>query len=182
MARILASIFISIFLVSCGAKLPYAADYPLTPEIFRSRDSVLSGRVPAEWFASSDDTLAPALSVWLVKDDLSATMIVRELTIDSLTAMRIRSKGLELLAILSAGHQGLDIVRDAIKLKEFSIGNKKYCSYETGLENNRRRVVVFTALGRYYECEARILRGEWGAGDIRRLFSVQQSVLTSLLY
>jgi hypothetical protein len=182
MSRIIVFILLSVLLVSCSAKLPYAADYPLTAEIFQSRDGVLKGKIPSGWFASSDDTLAPSLSVWLMKEDLGATIIVRELTVDSLTAARIRSEGLELLAVLSAGYQGLRFERDAMNMKEFSLGGKKYCSFETGSENNRSRVVVFSALGKYYECEAKILRGEWGSGEIRRLFSVQQSVLSALLY
>jgi hypothetical protein len=180
--RFIVSVFLSIILVSCSAKLPYASNYPLTGEIFQSRDGMLKGKVPSGWFKSTDDSLAPALSVWLLKEDLSATVIVRELNVDSLTAMRIRSEGLKLLAILSAGYQGLNIEKDIFNLKDYSDGGKKYCSYEIGLENNRRRVVVFKAFNRFYECEARVLKGEWKTDDMRRLFSVQQTVLSSLTY
>lgn len=182
MTRAIVPILLSLFLVSCAAKLHYAADYPLTGEIFQSRDGLLKGKVPLGWFISADDTLAPSLSVWLLREDINATMIVRELIVDSLTAARIKSDGLELLAVLSAGYQGLKIGSDIINLEEYSLAGEKYCSYEAGAENDRRRVVVFKARGRYYECEARILNGDRGTNRLRELFSVQQSVLASLIY
>ena len=182
MIRILTTVLLSIVLVSCGAKLPYPTDYPLTDEIFEFRDGMMKGKVPSGWFKSADDTLAPALSAWLLKEDLTATIVVKELMVDSMTAARIRSEGPELLAILSAGYQGLDAEKDISNLIEYSSGGKKYCSYETGSDNNRRRVVVFNSAGRYYECEARILKGEWKTAEVRRLFSAQQAVLTSLIH
>lgn len=179
---ILASVLLSIVIVSCSAKIPYAADYPLSEEVFRFRDSNLSGRIPSGWFVSGDDTLAPSLSVWLVQNDLSATLVIRELLLDSLTAHRVRRDGLKLLAAASAAYQSGDISPAGENLKEFSLGRIKCCSYETGADNNRKRIVVFSALGKYYECEIRILGNEWDTENIKRLISVQQTVLSSLTY
>src|SRR5262249_17273510 len=65
-----ASLLIVALFMSCAASLPYATDYPLTEQTFRSRDGVFSARVPRGWFSSTGDTLVPALVAWLVKDDL----------------------------------------------------------------------------------------------------------------
>jgi len=154
----------------------------MTSEVFQSHDGMLRGRVPSGWFISADDTIAPSLSVWLLREDISATMTVRELNVDSLTAARIKKEGLELLAILSAGYQGLKAGTDITNLKEYSLAGKIFCSYETGPENDRRRVVVFRARGKYFECEARILNGNRGSERLQELFTVQQSVLASLTY
>ncbi len=174
--------FLPILLASCASTSPYAADYPLSREQFTSRDGILRGVVPQGWFSSSGDSLAPALMVWLLRDDFSAAVSVRELNVDRATASRIEDGGLKLLARISAGlHAGVPPGAD-IDPKEFDLGGKKFCGYEISGERARTRVVVFAARGRFFECEARPLTGGWSAEDLSRIFSVQQTVLSTLSY
>lgn len=163
-------------------KIPYKPDYPLTKEIFYSRDGTLSGRVPQDWFISSDDTLAPSLSVWLLKEDLSATIVIRELILDSLTVENVRRKGLKILAAVSAAYHNIDIVKSKIVFQQYKLGTKDLCSFENGEGKKHSRFVVFAINKRYYECEARFLKEDWKLEDIETLHSAQETVLYTLVY
>ncbi len=175
-------VFLPLLLASCAATSPYAADYPLSHEQFRSPDGRLAGWVPQGWSSLSDDSLAPALAVWLLKDDFSAAVSVKELHLDPPTESLITDGGLKLLARVSAGlHEGIP-ADAAIEPREFELRGNRFCSYEFGDEGRRRRIVVFAARGRYFECEARPLKGTWSATDLARIFSVQQTVLSTLTF
>ncbi|HLF15508.1 MAG TPA: hypothetical protein VI932_11535 [Bacteroidota bacterium] len=65
-------------------------------------------------------------------------------------------------------------------IERFSSGSREYAAYEVVTEGKRMRVVVFSAGGYYYECEAWPVRPPAGAGLYDRLFSAQQTVLRSL--
>ena len=173
---------LAFLLASCAASLPYSTEYPLTQEVFRSRDGVLSGRVPQGWFSSTEDTLAFALTAWLIKDDLSASLSLRVLHLDRLSAERVSREGLNLLATISAAFrvdQGSVPVTGA---REFEIRGRKYCGYELGDGPDRQRVVLFSARGIYYECEARLVKGRSASEDILHVFSAQQTLLASLTF
>jgi len=175
--------FVFSFLgISCAVQLPYVSDYPLTPEIFHTRDGVITGRVPQGWFCSTDDTLAPALTAWLIKDDFTAVLSFRELNLDPATRKNVEHEGLSLLASISLGMNGGDATVKNNKLQEFSYGDKKYSGYELGAGSRCKRIVVFSAGGKYYECEARAANGNWAPPEIKRLFTIQQSVLAALRF
>jgi len=177
-----AFLLLSIILASCAAKIPYNSNYPLTNEWFHSRDGKLGGKVPEGWFTSTEDTLAPALTVWLIKEDFSAVLTIKELKLDQLTIQQVKKEGLELLARLSSRFQTENIPGQTIAPQEFEVRGKKYCSYEIGAGSQRKRMVVFTSGGKYYECEARAMKGIWTATELTRLFITQQTVLSSLIY
>jgi hypothetical protein len=125
-------LFLSIVFVSCAAKIPYASNYPLTSQYFHSHDGMLSGRIPQGWFSSAEDTLAPSLMVWLIKEDFSATIVLKELKLDSLTVQHVKKEGLELLARISLRFQAEYNSSQILTLQEFEIRGKKYCGYEVG--------------------------------------------------
>jgi len=178
--RQLFSIILSLIFASCAATLPYATDYPLTQELFHSRDGILTGKVPQGWFSSSDDTLAPALILWLIREDFSAALTVREIKLDQLSVQHVEKEGLELLAHISAGLHDENLPVKEIETQEFKINENKFCSYEVGSGVKRKRFVVFFTNGKYYECEARPLKGIWTGTDLVRLFTTQQTILSSL--
>ena len=175
-------LILSIVFASCAAIIPYASNSPMTNELFRSHDGMLGGRVPQGWFTSTEDTLAPALAVWLIREDFSAALTMKELKLNPLTIQQVKKEGLELLARLSSRFQAENISGQTITPQEFEIRGKKYCSYEIGAGSERRRIVVFAAGGKYYECEARTMKGIWSATELTYLFITQQTVLSSLTY
>jgi len=176
-------VLLSLVLASCAGTLPYAADYPLTTETFLSRDGLLGGRIPRGWVFSSVDTLTPALLAWLVKEDFSASLSLQELHLDRLSSERVGSEGLSLLARMSLQFQsdpaGAQLTAGP---KEFKTGGKIFCGYEILAGGERKRVVVFAARGRYYECRAAPLKGLWSDAELARLFEAQQVMLSSLTF
>jgi hypothetical protein len=178
--RVVLVFTVGVLLAGCAASLPYSSEYPLTQESFVSRDGILTGRIPLGWFSFPDDTLAPAIAAWLVRDDLNAMIALRELAVDARTSERIRTRGLHLLAELSIAFQTIDHMTMRQSPEEYSIAGRKYCGYELSMSGLPRRLVVFALNNRYYECEAVVVRGDWADEDVRRLFSVQQSMLGSL--
>lgn len=184
MSRSSVVIILAFLIASCTASLPYATDYPLSENVFRSRDGNFGGNVPRGWFDSSDDTLAPTLLMWLIREDFSAALTVQELRLDRLSLQRVEREGLPLLARISAGFHPADksVIPSSLELKEFELGGNKFCSYELPVSEGRSRVVVFGAKGKYYECEAHTLKGRWTGDELVRMFTAQQSVLASLRY
>jgi len=175
-------LILSILLASCAAKLPYTSNIPLTRQIFHSRDGVLGGRIPQGWFSSTEDTLAPAVLVWLIKEDFSATLTLKELIPDQLAKQQINKEGLMLLAEVSSKFQTESFSELVNTFQEFNIRGRKFCSYEVGAGSERKRLVVFAAGGKYYECEMRTMKGIWTATELTHLFNTQQTVLSSLTY
>lgn len=177
-------LFFSLILVSCAAKLPYSYDYPMTNETFFSRDGSFYGLVPQGWFASTGDTLAPALSAWLVKEDFSAVLTLRELQLDQLSSKRVEKEGLELLANISmATHRGDSSTTElVIAPREYTMHDRKFCGYELHNGDRKKRIVVFSTRGRYYESEAIPLKGRWEWEDTMKLFMAQQALLFSIVY
>ena len=173
-------LILSIIFTACAAKLPYATDYPMTRQIFHSRDGVLAGSIPSGWFTPLDDTLSPAIVGWLIKDDFSASITIMELKLDNNTENRVRKEGIELLARISIGLLEDNYRAQDFQYQIFELKGKEYCSYEFSNGFGRRRMAVFSSAGKYYQCESRPVRGEWTGTDLAKLFTVQQTFLFSL--
>ncbi|MBI1805253.1 MAG: hypothetical protein HY033_10600 [Ignavibacteriae bacterium] len=185
LTHLFVALALSMFMMACAGSLRYSSDYPLRSETFRSRDSAFSGRVPQGWFASSDDSLAPAFVAWLIRDDFSATLAVRELLLDQLTVKHIRKEGLNLLARIDVGLR--ENTKDkqsgfVVEPKIFEIGGRKFCSYELMEGTVKTRVVVFEAKEKYYECEAKPSKEKWTQEDLMLLFTAQQTFLSALIF
>jgi hypothetical protein len=175
-------VFLSLLLWGCRAHLAYINDYPMSTKSFTTRDGNLRGLVPQGWFFSKDDTLTPALSAWLVKDDFTASISLRELSLDHIARERVQKDGLGLLATLSMkfhDEPGTDSI-PSTQFKSFELQGKKFCDYEFRRPETRSRIIVFAIGGRYYECEAQPARKGWREEEINQLFRVQQSVIATL--
>ena len=173
-------LLLGLLAVSCASTVPYASDYPLSAELFRTREGGLTGRVPRGWSSQARDTLAPALAAWLLRDDAAASLAFRELKLDAVSARAVEDEGPAFLARLSAGM--LPGGAGGAERRVFEIGGRKFCAYETGEGGSRRRIVVFGSAGKFYECEARAVKGRWSADDFAKLFSAQQSMLATLSF
>lgn len=174
------ALILAFLAAACASSLPYSADYPLTDATLTSRDGVLTGRIPLGWFSSTEDSLAEALTAWLIKEDYSAILIVKEIRLDDLASRRVRKEGLRLLAQLSAHMDGRNQPGDG--LREFRMSGRDYCSYEFTSAENISRAVVFSARGRYYTCTAQTTKGSRSSVDITGMFRAQQTFLASLIY
>ncbi len=174
----------AVIFCSCRTTAPYPISAPMTREVFLSRDGKLAGFVPDGWFtASQDDTLAPAIPVWLTRNDLSANIVIRELILDNNARGVTASEGLRTLARTASAFAGNGRMTPSGSQSDFAIRDLKCCSEElVSAEGNRTRLVVFETRGHYYSCEASGEGGRWTEDDYRRLFTVQQTLLSTLQY
>lgn len=153
-------------------------------EQFTSRDVEFSGKVPEGWFAAPLDSLPAMYKLWLVREGYAATLHVAELKLDALAEKEVHSKGLKLLAEVSisfhgeAGHPPEVLAAP----KEFKILGREYCGFELREQGMRKRVIVFSAHGRFYECVASPNGGSSPAQNLTQLFSTQQTLLSSLVF
>ena len=180
-----ALVLLLLLLASCSITyVPYSSNFPLREEAFFSRDSAFTGRIPSGWFLSSEDTLAPSYLAWVVKDDFSAALTVKELHLDNLAAKRVQKEGPELLARVSMSFQVKDLLSHEAEIqpRRFTMRNREYCGYEFTEGNIRKRVVVFSAKGRYYESMSSAMKGPPAPGDVTQMFSAQQAFLNSLTF
>ena len=184
--RKLFGLAVLLFLLSsCSTTyLPYSYNYPLRNDAFLSRDSIFTGLVPEGWFYSLEDSLAPASLAWVVKDDFTAAFSVRELFLDQLAQKRVREEGLELLANISMVSQVEDPSRidPENKPRVFKMREREYCGYEVTEKNIRKRVVVFSAVGKYYECTAAPVKTTLPPEELTKMFTAQQAFLQSLRF
>ena len=184
MKQQLSFFLLSVVIASCAASRTYSIDYPLTQEVFHSRDNDFRGQVPLGWFSSSLDTLPQAIKVWLLKEDLSASFHIEELWLDRLSSKQVEKEGAKLLAQLSLAFQQDNVQNTSMiaEPKEFKIRGREFCGYELNKNGERKRVVVFSFHGKYYECVAASIKGRWSAQDFNRLFTAQQTLLSSLTF
>ena len=177
-------ILLSLVLAACSASLPYAIDYPLTSELFYSRDTEFHGKVPEGWFVSPLDSLPMSYKVWLLRKDYSAAFHIEELHLDELSVKQVNAKGIILLGEISlAFHKGSSLPVNIVgQPREFKMRGIEFCSYELQDKDGMKRVVVFSNRGRFYECTVAALGSNWQPKSLKPLFSAQQTALASLMF
>lgn len=175
------SLVSAFILAACAASLPYANDYPLTDRQVVFQDGSISGWIPQGWLVSQDDSLDTVLQAWLVAEDFSATMGVRELMLDRLSSARVQSEGMQLLASLTIAMRG-DSSLKGVEVRDFELQGRRCTGYEiTDMEGKRQRIVVFTAKEKFYECS--LLTSQHATTkQLALLFSAQQTFLSTLTF
>lgn len=178
-------LILCVLLPAGCASVPYESNYPMTDEVVTSLNDDLKLKVPKGWFATTDESNAPNLLVWLVREDYGATMAISEVKADASTRMQLERKGLEALAAISFAlktERAKGKAELVTKAKEFKLNDRKFCSYEYSTDGRKTivRVVVFDTGKHLYDFA--VAPGE-KAGvkvDQQNLFTVQQSVLNSM--
>ena len=178
----LSTVVLALAVASCAVSLPYSTNYPMTNTTVRSRDGLLNGKIPQGWFSATEDSLGTALTMLLISDAAGATLSVKEIKLDRISARQTEELGLALLASISASSRLVGSGTTASELQAFEVHNKKFCSYELTEGVIRVRVVVFSAKGKYYECEARGGSNDWNGEQYTSICTTQQTFLSSLTY
>ncbi len=175
---------LALLLSACASRIAYPADYPLTATLFSFRSAPVHGRIPQGWFAPAEDTLAPGLAAWLVAQDYSASLTIREIRLDERARAAARSEGLPFVARMSLAFRTAADTATAVTSppQEFSAGRGTFSAYECRSQGIDARVAVFSAGGRYFECEAAPARRNGSPVNAGGLFRIQQSVLASLVF
>ncbi len=177
-------IVVALLFAGC-ASVPYDSNYPMTEEVVKSLNDDVQLRVPKGWFATTDETNAPNLLVWLVREDYGATMAVSEIKGDANTRKQIDRKGLEALAAVSfalKSERAKGKAELVTKPKEFKVNGREYCSYEYSTDGRKTliRVVVFNTGKHLYDFTIVPAEKEGLKFDPQTLFVIQQSVLNSI--
>jgi hypothetical protein len=154
----------------------------MSNEQFHSRSEYFSGTIPQGWFSSSDTSVAQSLEAWLLSDDLMSAIIIRELHLDELSKQQVQKEGLEFLATLSKSFSETDSSTSYQHQIEFKLGQTEFFSYESVSDSIITRTAVFAVNNRFFECEAMPLYKSFRCVLPLSLFSVQQSVLSSLKF
>lgn len=178
----LSTVVLALYIASCAASLPYGTDYPMTEFNVRSRDGLLNGKIPLGWFSATGDSLGTAVTLLLISDAAEATLSIKEIKLDLRSVRRIEEEGLALLARISAAARVERTGVIASEPQEFKLQEKTFCSYELTEGNTRTRLAVFSTKGKYYECEVRGENRNWTGERYARLFTAQQTFLSSLTY
>jgi hypothetical protein len=178
------SIVSVLFLAGC-ASVPYESNYPMTEEIVKSLNDDVQLKVPKGWFATADESNAPNLLVWLVREDYGATMAISEIKADETTRKQLERKGLEALAAISfalKAERAKGKAELVVKAKEFKLNGRKFCSYEYSTDGRKTviRVVVFDTGKHLYDFAVVPAEKEGVKFDPQNLFTIQQSVLNSM--
>ena len=180
--RNLFSAVLCFFLVSCAATLPYPANYPLTETTVRSRDGILTGKIPGGWYSATEDSLGTGASLILINDNADAVLSIKEIIPDRLTSQRVERDGLTLLANVGLSSRRETGGAATTEPREFELRGMNYCGYELSGADTRARVVLFRARGKYYECEARGGKRGLSGESYTNLFTAQQTFLSSLTF
>ncbi len=175
-----------IFFSGC-ASLRYPPSHPMSREIVRALQGAMTVQVPQGWFNSTDANIAPGLLLWLVKKDYTAAITLTELHSDDIGRRQITADGLETLATISFSLKK-ERVQQPLQMigpyEIFSIGNRQYCAYEYSIDQGKtvERVIVFGGFGRWYELTAVPFQRKGRFIDQESLFSVQNSLLSTLRF
>jgi hypothetical protein len=174
-----AALLLGLVAFACATRPPEANTYPLLSATIQTADGMLAGRIPQGWASALTDTLPAGVDAWLISDDRSAFMALREINLDRQTSQRVREEGLELLARLSIALRA-DSARGtaAVPVRTSALNNVSVCSYELGGSGEWRNIIVLAVQGRYYECEANVAKGT--PDLLRRVTDAQRAFCGSL--
>ncbi len=172
----------SFFLESCSpgrARLTY----PLSDKTVVSADGLVRLRIPDGWFVPEDGETTPALLVWLVAEDQSATMGLTEIRGDERLREEVKEAGLEVL-----GHLSFSLKQERYPTTKllrapgvFRLKRSEFCSYEYTSDDGATtvRTVVFYTGDKFYELTA-IPNVKKLSGTLQRIFSAQQAILQTM--
>jgi len=157
----------------------------MTDEVVKSLNEDVQIRVPKGWFATTDESNAPNLLVWLVREDYGATMAISEIKADVNTRRQLERRGLEALAEVSfalKSERAKGKAELVAEPKEFKVGDRKFCSYEYTTDKRKTtiRVVVFDTGKHFYDFAIVPSEKEGVKVNPKSLFIIQQSVVNSL--
>lgn len=170
---------------SAEASYRHAASAPMTAARIHTAARDLSVRVPEGWRETSDERNAPAILLWLVREDYGASLSFSALTMNPALFDALRRDGLLAVARTSLAlkrSNAHDSVRVVVQPELFTLAARAHAAYEYSTDNGASvvRVVVFEAGRRFIECAMTPVAPTPGAAEQRTLFEVQQSVLASL--
>jgi hypothetical protein len=196
-ARLLTVSFLAALSAGCGAseetkesvpaaKYRYAADAEMTGTLAESAARDLVIRCPAGWRETVDQKNAPNIVLWIVAENYGASLSFVPLQMDPVLYKALHRDGLPAVAKVSLSLKR-DNARDSVRVLQppefFMLNNHEFVAYEYSADGGKTaiRVVLFDTGRQYMECALLPATQPVTPAENRRLFSVQQSVLASMV-
>ena len=187
MKKLILAILITVSISGCLPSLRISESeykiFRLTNEKAESLDKDFSVLIPPNWFPTKDVNYN-GNEIWLVSENYTAVIIIKKL--NQLTSQNLKDKNEALLSIARTSlilhkrkNESSFSVNQPPKL--YQNGNLIYSSFEYGFGNNQVARVVLTQIDdEYYECIAYTTSKDFGRISLIELYSIQESVITSL--
>jgi hypothetical protein len=162
-----------VWLAGCAGG-SFTGEVPLHEEAVGSPRIPFTYRVPLGWFDMSPGADTTQNLVWLVRGDYSATMAVREISLDDEARRRLDDDGMRPVAELSLGLAGADPAISVLTPLERVTGAGGYAFEEVNTATgDTTRVEILGVAGRVFEVQALLLGGGKGAPR-ESVFTVQR--------
>jgi hypothetical protein len=165
---------LSLVLAACASG-PRSTDSE-RQEYLTARDGALEFLLPNGWFNASNDARTPDETIWLVSGDYTATISVREVTMDEDARRILRRDGMLRLAQVTIGlNPEAVITRGPAMIRH---GGREYCSYDVRVapENDAVRVALVDTGEQVFEVRTLVS----GQGSTAGAFAAQEEFLKGL--
>jgi hypothetical protein len=167
-----------------GCSSSSSATVALQLPSFTSRDGLVNYRIPVGWFNAIADSQSSGQTIWLLRNDYSATIAVSEVHVDYDAREDLQVAGIMHLAQLTmglaAGGKPYVLQRQP---EGVMIGGTPGCAYEIVIPqvNDVLRVIVVDTGVRVYMVTA-LVSGEAGHGLRDEVFAAQDAFLSGLTW
>ncbi len=170
---------------AAGAAYRYASSAAMTTARIATPDKSLSVLLPRGWKETADPEGAPAIVLWMVREDYAGSISFQPLSMDPGLYLKLRRDGLVAIAKVSLSlkrQRAQDSILVVQPPETFTQSGRPFAAYEYSIDRGRTviRIVVFDSGTRFFECALMPSSGIASAGDNRDLMEVQQSVLATL--
>ena len=166
------------------ASTPRVFEAQFTQDYFLSKDGTLRFRLPAGWINATTDLPSGNTLIWLVRSDFASMLVVKEVTIDSVTRTDINTSGLgrlgELMLGLARSENGVRIVKPPQPLVGGGIMASTY-EYVAGHPGDRVHVVLVNTGRKVYEVSTRI-KDVISAEASEGIISLQEAFVQKMLW
>jgi len=173
----------SLLMVAC-ASTPRVFEPRFSQEYFSSRNEQLRYRLPIDWLNATNDAPSSNSLIWLVRRDFTASLAVREVTIDAETRQEVNRTGLKCVAALTvalaSGEMGVNVVKQP---RLSSLQGIRVCMYEylAGHPTNRIHIVLVDTGKRVYEVSA-LMTSNVSEETITEVISLQEAFVQNILW
>lgn len=148
-------IIISIFLSSCSSTIPSALPVASTAKKNPPTVTVAKQLIPAGWADITVRSERPEIKYWLINRTNSATMVLREFQIDSLSQQSLMNEDVNVMAKISLFSKLPENNSDyrITRVPAVIDAKRNFISYVYSEKGLLRRVVMFKKQQKYFELE-----------------------------
>ncbi|PKL88063.1 MAG: hypothetical protein CVV23_12225 [Ignavibacteriae bacterium HGW-Ignavibacteriae-2] len=179
--KLLAAITLILSIYSCsGLSSIYSSDYALSAKQVKSKTTDLLINIPLNWktFDANDKEF---IDIWLLNPENNATIYFQPINFQ---LSRIQNENQELqkiTALNKALNKSKETNSSISNEEQFKYGAYMFYAYEisTG-QAHSKRIVIFKFKDVYYQSLAQLTNETDKSVDTRDLFSIQNSILTSI--